>query len=419
MAQQSYPLTSVEYDVVVVGAGVIGCSTAFHLARLGAGRVALVERRHVAWGASGRSGALVRTHYTNAPEARLALAALPWFEEWEDRIGGSCGFVPTGFVQLVAPADSARLRDNVHRLRDEVGVETDLLDAEELRRLAPYLRVEDGELAAFEPRSGYADPEATTHALAAAAQRLGVTLVEGREVTRIAVEGGRVRGVETAEGRLGCTVVVVAGGNWSRSLLEAIGVSVPIHPARVQVARFARPGSLAAGPGGHLTLIDRHYGCYARPAGATETLVGLSASHRPLPDLDDFPRRNDDDFVRVARAQLAHRMPAFAAARYAGGHMGPLDVTDDGKAVLGWAPGLEGLLLAVGMSGTGFKKAPAIGACLAELVTRGAAETAPIAPFRPGRFADGQPIAGNEYELPPETIDADGVSALMGRGLIH
>lgn len=412
-------MANVEYDAVVVGAGVIGCSTAFHLARLGVRRVALVERRHVAWGASGRSGALVRTHYTNVPEARLALAALPWFEEWEDRVGGSCGFVPTGFVQLVAPADSARLRDNVGRLRDDVGVETELLQADGLRRLAPYLRVEDGELAAYEPRSGYADPEATTHALAAAAQRLGVTLVEGREVTRIAVEGGRVRGVETAEGRLGCSVVVVAGGNWSRSLLEAIEVQVAIHPTRVQVARFARPSSPAAGPGGHLTVIDRRYGYYARPAGETETLVGLSGSHRPLPDLDDFPRENDDDFVGVARAQLARRIPAFAGAPYAGGHMGPLDVTDDGKAVLGRAPGVEGLVLAVGMSGTGFKKAPAIGACLAELVTRGAAETAPIEPFRPGRFAEGAPIVGNEYELPPEAIDADGVGALLGRGLIH
>lgn len=411
-------MATVEYDVVVVGAGVIGCSTAFHLARLGVRRVALVERRHVAWGASGRSGALVRTHYTNAPEARLALAALPWFEEWEDRVGGSCGFVPTGFVQLVAPADAVRLRGNVDRLR-EVGVETEVLDPADLRRLAPYLRVEDGEPAAYEPRSGYADPEATTHALAAAARRLGVAVLEGREVTRIAVEGGRVRGVETGSGPLGCSVVVVAGGNWSRSLLDAAGVSVPIHPTRVQVARFERPSALPGGAAGHLTVIDRRHGYYARPAGETATLVGMSGSHRPLPDLDDFPRHNDDDFVRVARAQLARRLPAFAGAPYVGGHMGPLDVTEDGKAVLGWAPGVEGLVLAVGMSGTGFKKAPAIGACLAELVTRGAAETAPIEPFRPGRFAEGEPLAGEDYDLPPETIDADGVGALLGRGLIH
>jgi sarcosine oxidase, subunit beta len=409
----------VEYDVVVVGAGVIGGSIAFHLARLGVRRVALVERRHVAWGASGRSGALVRTHYTNVPEARLALAAQPWFEEWADRVGGSCGFQRTGFVQLVAPADSARLRDNVDRLRRDVGVETEVLDAAGLRLLAPYLRVGDGELGAYEPRSGYADPEATTRALAAAAEGLGVTLVEGCEVTRIAVEGGRVRGVETGAGRLGCSVVVVAGGNWSRSLLGPIGVSVPIHPTRVQVVRFERPTSLPGGARGHLTVIDRRHGYYARPAGETETLVGLSGAHRPLPDLDDFPRENDAEFVELARAQLARRIPAFAGARYAGGHMGPLDVTDDGKAVLGWAPGVEGLVLAVGMSGTGFKKAPAIGACLAELVTRGAAETAPIEPFRPGRFGEGRPLTGDEYELPPETIDGEGTGALLGRGLIH
>jgi sarcosine oxidase subunit beta len=406
-----------QYDVVVIGGGVIGTSTAFNLARLGAGRVALVERGAVASGATGRSGALVRTHYANEPEARMALAARAWFEEWEDRVGGSAGFHPTGFLQLVAREDSDRLAANVAMLRD-VGVETELLPAAEVRRLAPYLRV-DGEQAAYEPRSGYADPVATTESFATAARRLGAQVREQTSALGIAVAGGRVQGVETGTGRVACSVVVVAAGNWSVPLLEPIGVSVRIHPTRVQVARFLRPDGVPAGERGHLALIDRRYGYYARPAGSTETLVGLSGAHRPLRALDEFPRRNDHDFVETARAQLARRIPGFTDAVYRGGHMGPLDVSDDGKALLGWAPEVEGLVLAVGMSGSGFKKSPAIGACLAELITRGRAETAPIEPFRSTRFAEGQPIEGNDYALPEETIDRAEVAALLGRGLIH
>jgi sarcosine oxidase subunit beta len=357
-------------------------------------------------------------HYPHPAEARLALASLPWFEEWRERVGGECGFTRTGFLQLVAPADNGKLRAAVARLR-EVGVETELLLADELRRLQPQLEVDDGELAAYEPRGGYADPVATARAFAAAAVDRGARLLEGTAVTAISLAGGRIAGVETTAGRIAAAAVVLANGNWSTPLLHSLGLELPIHPTRVQLAFFSRPPAMPRGPAGHCTIIDRRYGYYSRPNGEDETLVGLSAYHRPLPALDDWPWSNDPEFPPLALDQFARRIPAAGRGTYLRGHMGPLDVTPDGRAILGLAPGVDGLYLAVGMSGTGFKKAPAIGCCMAELVTTGEATTAPIHAFRPTRFAEGDLFTSDEYSLPEDAVDAQEIGRLRGRGLIH
>jgi sarcosine oxidase subunit beta len=405
-------------DVVVVGAGVVGAAIAFHLTRLGVREVVTLEKGAVAGRASGRSGALVRTHYTNLDEARVALAALPWFEEWPERVGGDCGFTPTGFLQMVDRRDRPTLRSNVERLR-RVGVDTGLVEADEILELAPYVRLADGELAAYEPRSGYADPVATTAGFATAARRMGATVSEGVAVMEVLTAAGQVRGVRTTAGDIASPTVVLANGAWSTSLLRPLGVELDITPIWAQVTFVARPGGLPAGPSGHLTIIDRANGCYLRPQGEDLTLLGLSAFRRPLPDLDADRPEEEPEFAELARLHAGRRIPGLADAHRMRGHGGPLDVTADRRMVLGAAPGVPGLYLAVGMSGGGFKKAPAIGACVAELIVDGKASTAPIEPFRPTRFAEGRPLSGAEYSLPADGVDPGRRIELDEQGLIH
>ncbi|WP_169736628.1 NAD(P)/FAD-dependent oxidoreductase [Pseudonocardia spinosispora] len=405
-------------QAVVVGAGVVGAAIAFNLARLGLTDVVVLDKGTVAGQASGRSGALVRTHYTNVDEARIALAALGWFEHWADRVGGTCGFAATGFLQMVAAQDHSTLRSNVEQLRG-IGVDTTLVNADEIRRLQPHMVVEDDAVAAYEPRGGYADPVATTVGLAEAARRLGATVFEQVEVTGLAVAHDRVRGVHTSHGTIEAPIVVVANGAWCTGLLAPLGIELQIETARAQVSFFARPAELPTGPDGHLTIIDRTNGCYLRPAGDRHTLVGLSAFRRPLDDLDGYDESDEPEFTELARRQAARRLPGLADAPRASGHAGPLDITPDRRMVLGSAPGTEGLYLAVGMSGGGFKKAPAIGACLAELIVHGKAATAPIEPFRFSRFAEGQPLTGADYSLPADGVDPRRRAALQHQGLIH
>jgi sarcosine oxidase subunit beta len=405
-------------EVIVVGGGVIGCSIAFHLTRLGVKDVLVLEKGTVAGQASGRSGALVRMHYSNEPEARLALAALPWFERWKELVGGDCGFVPTGFLQLVHPSDNDKLRQNTAMLQ-RIGVQTRLVAAEEIQELQPGLEVREDEIGAFEPRSGYADPVRTTCGFAAAAQRRGAMVQEGVEVTGLLARHGRIEGVETGAGLIWAPRVVLASGGWSPALARPLGIDLPITPARVQLAIVQRPATIPAGPAGHRAIIDRRFGFYTRPWGENGTLVGLSSYHGRLDHLDAYPQENDAAFIPLARQHLSQRFPSYAAAAYLRGHAGPLDVTSDGRAILGQAPGVEGLYLAVGMSGSGFKKAPAIGACLAELITEGAARTAPLHAFRTTRFAEGEPIQGVEYDLPASARDYGQIASFRGRGFIH
>jgi sarcosine oxidase subunit beta len=392
-------------EAIVVGGGVIGASIAFHLARLGLRDVLLLERGRLAGQATGQSGALVRTHYTNAPEARLALAALPWFEQWADRVGGNCGFVQTGFLQIVGPQDRAALERNVAMLRDQVGVDTRLIDSTEATQLQPGLALLEGEQAAYEPRSGYANPVATTLALAAAAQQRGAQINEGIAVTGLRLNNGRITGVDTTIEPIDSPIVILANGGWAIPLVAPLGLALPIRPVLSQIAILHRAPALPDGIAGHLTIIDRARGYYARPHEIDLTLVGLSGFSHDLATFDDGLNAYNLEVPGRARAGIAGRIAGFAKARFAYGRSGPLDVTPDRGAIIGRGPA-EGLFLAVGMSGSGFKKAPAIGACIAELILQGAATTAPIAPFRPERFAEGDLIQGDDYvPLPGLTIE--------------
>src|SRR4030095_11025222 len=178
-------------DVVIIGGGVNGASVAFNLARLGIRRVVLLERRHLGAGASGKSGSLVRMHYTNEAESRLAWESLKVFRDFDSMVGGDCGFEAPGFVQIVEPAHADALRANV-AMQQRLGIDTRLVSREELTEISPDLRVDDVGAAASEPGSGFADPNATTFAFAAAARRLGATIETDCEALRIVTEGGRV-----------------------------------------------------------------------------------------------------------------------------------------------------------------------------------------------------------------------------------
>lgn len=384
-------------SVVIVGGGVMGCSIAFHLAELGVGALVL-ERGTVCSGMTARSGALVRMHYTNQPEARMALAGLAYFRDWRERVGGWCGFTVTGFVTLVGPGDAERLRRNVAMLRG-IGVETEAVEPADLAAEHPELDLHGVGLAAVEPGSGYADPVATTFSFASRAVDLGARIWQGVRVRAIRTIGGRVIGLDTSEGEVGADVVVLACGPWVDPLARTAGFDLGITPERSQLAFFRRPEVARR----HPVVVDGVLGTYFRPHGGELSLVGVEAGHRV--DVDAIEREvegYDRSAVAPALDRVTRRVPSFEGAPFVRGHRGIYDTSPDGRAVLDRAPGVEGLYLAGGFSGTGFKKSPAVGACMAELISQGRASTVDITPFRLSRFAEGQPIQGDEYRLPAE-----------------
>jgi sarcosine oxidase subunit beta len=392
-------------DVVIIGGGIMGASLAFHLTRRGVRNVLLVEKRTIASGASGKTGALLRQHYSNVPEATLAHLSLQTFRNWGDVVGGDCGFIRTGLIATVATgpgyeANIGLMRRNV-AMQQQVGIKTSLLTASQLHDLQPFGNFDDLAVAAYEAESGVVNAIAATQSMARAAQNNGAHIWEGVEVTGIRRQSERVSGIETSVGPVEAGVVVCAAGAWSASLLQAVGIQAPVEAIRVQVAFLNRPLSMPAE--GHMSYVDTAANMFCRPWGPNRTMVGIGGGEfHDTVDPDHYSEGNDPAFPPLVQHYLSRRMPPMQSATYLYGHAGLYDMTPDGHPILDHAPGLDGLYLMVGFSGAGFKKGPAVGQCMAEFITERRASTVDLAPFRFSRFLDDtwkQPWSDTEYQL--------------------
>jgi sarcosine oxidase subunit beta len=411
-------------DVIIVGAGVAGASTAFHLSRLGAGDVLVVDRDTAGSGMSSRSSAMIRMHYTFRPEVELAVRSDAMFASWTELTGRPAFVRRTGFARIVLPGEEDALRANVAMQRD-CGARAEVLAATGFAALAPGIRTEDLNEVAWEPDGGYGDGALVAGDLLAAARERGVryrphTLVQG-----LLREGDRVTGIRTQDGREHAGIVVAAAGVWSPALLASIGVDLPIETEFHQVAVLSH----AAGQGTPVACIDSTTQTYFRPeAGGSRTLVGSFTGPRgidpdrvaPPPSVAPAPPARAPSPGPAQRGALgppqhaegtalmssgpdglaglvgaaARRVPALADAGIAHGVTGVYDMTPDGRPMLGEWPGLSGLVLAAGFSGTGFKISPAVGEAVAALVTGNpVAGSVDIGAFRPGRFAEGRPVS--------------------------
>lgn len=376
-------------DVIVVGGGVQGASLAFHLARRGAS-VLVLERTTVGAGATGRSSGFVRMHYDLESESRLAWASLPYFQDWPEQVGaGDCGFVRTGFVQIVPPDLAGQLRANV-AMHQRVGIDTSVIGPADVGRLIPGIVTDDISVAAYEPGSGYADPSGTAAGFLAAARARGARLIQGCRVESVLVEGGKVVGVQTDTGRYDAPVVVNAAGAWASELARTVGLDLPVSAWRHQTGYFGLPAG--RGPDFPI-LIDEINAVYFRPEGRETMLVGLEigneiggSADRPLEGLDAATLHEMVDRVCV-------RVPWMVDGTLRTAHGGQDGITPDQRAILGPA-GPEGFFLDCGFSGTGFKTAPAVGACLAELILDGQATTVDISGYALDRFDAGRPLVG-------------------------
>ncbi|MFN2290087.1 MAG: NAD(P)/FAD-dependent oxidoreductase [Anaerolineae bacterium] len=376
-------------DVVVIGGGVIGTSIAFHLARMKAGQVVLLERKHLAAGSTGTSSGLVRMHYDNALEAEIALKSFEVFRHFDDLVGGECGFVQTGFLRTVKPHNLERLKANVAMLQG-LGVNTRLVTGDEIGEMAPYLQTDDIPFAAYEPESGYADAHLTTMGFANAARRHGARIFQGAEVTGIERNGHHVRGVRTTEGRIAAPVVVNAAGPWGGLVAAMAGVPLETQIMHHQVAVVEAPPEV---PWPHLTVIDRLHQTYLRPETGRLTLIGASHDNYPLnPDqLDRYSETLTYETMYRVLEHLCGRIPAMETGAVRKGHAGIYLNSADKHMLFGPAPRLEGFYCTVGCSGHGFKEAPVIGQAMAELVTNGRADVVDMTPLRLTRFEEGEP----------------------------
>jgi sarcosine oxidase subunit beta len=380
-------------DAVVVGGGCMGVSIAYHLARRGL-KVVLAEQNALASGTTGRSSAIVRTHYTLPTLVRMAQKALEDFRNWSDRYPGDPGFRETGFLLLVSEANRPHLEANV-AMQQSLGVKTHVVEGADLTRLAPGMRLDDVGVAAYEPYSGYADPWLVVSSLAQGARDLGAVVATDVAVLAVRVSpAGQVAGVDTSAGPVDAPVVVNAAGNWADRLSRPLGVPLPVQPQRESIVLLDLPPSQPDPP----IVIDMVRLMYVRPYGARRLLFGdedhtQEALHPRLSSPDEgHDGRPDQAALENAADKALHRFPALAeASMVPAGYTGVYEVTPDFQPLLGAPQQVPGYYYAAGFSGHGFKLTPVVGRLMAEWVVDGS-PSIDLSEFDAGRFARHAPL---------------------------
>jgi len=379
-------------DIVILGAGVMGASIAFHLAKRQPGSIVVIDKDHVGRGGSGRSSALVRMHYSYPPEVQLALISLHIFENWQQVAGEPGDFHKTGFVRIVHPNETERLKLNV-AMQQKLGVNVTLINGHELHELEADWNVKEVELAAYEPDSGYGDGAGVANDFLNRARDLGVRYLPRTPATAFKVHAGRVVGVITSQGEIAAPLVVAATGPWTRPLFQFVGYDLPIETEFHQVAILKNPPGMK---GGGCACIDSVTATYFRSDAHDKFLIGDFYGQRPV-DPENFPQRASDQDLEELIERACRRIPKLENAEVMRGVTGVYDMTPDSRPLLGEIPGIRGLHVCAGFSGMGFKISPAIGLVMSELLLDGQASSVDISSFRPSRFAEGQPIRA-EYE---------------------
>jgi sarcosine oxidase subunit beta len=388
---------STTFDVIIIGGGIMGCSSAYELARKGVS-VVVLEKGTIGQGPTGKSSAIIRQHYSNELTARMALYSLGIFQNFVELVGGECGFTSTGFLLLVDSKDRAGLESNI-ALQKQLGIATGMVDAETVGEMIPGLSTADLVAVAYEPESGYADPYLTVTNYARAAKSHGAIIMQDTRVLDVNFAGGNVRGVQTQEGELSAPVVVNCSGAWGAQVAAMAGVDAPINSCRVQVAFFRRPQGYEPP---HPVVADFINATYFRSETGNLTLVGLidPTEADAIVNPDNYKEYMDDEFLLDAGKRLVDRYAIMNQGESTGGYASLYAITPDWHPIIDEAPAGSGFFICSGFSGHGFKLGPAVGVMVADLVTGASSPRFSHELFRLSRFEDNKLVTGGyEYSI--------------------
>jgi len=364
-------------DIVIIGAGAIGASIAYQLGRRGARDVVVLERDAVGAGSTSKAAGGIRVQFATRVEIELSLRAIAFFKRFEDEMGVPCDFHQEGYLFVVTDEPTlARFRENV-ALQRSMGADVRVIAPDDARALVPALNVDDALAAVWGPADGHASPNDVVQAYAAQARARGVRIVEETPVTGIVVERGRVAGVLTPAGPIATRLVVNAAGPWAPLVGRMAGLELPVDPRRRHIfVTDAFDGIRHPLP----LVTDTGSGFYCRSEQGA-----ILMSPGDIGEVTEYEARVDWSVLELAVEKAVRRIPALEGAQVRHAWAGLRPLTPDGRAILDWAPGVEGLYLAVGFCGHGFQHSPGVGETVAEVLLDGRS-TLDIHDLRLGRF---------------------------------
>lgn len=369
-------------DVAIVGAGVVGASVAWHLRKLGVGKVVLLEREALPGrGSTGRATGGFRAQFATGVNVRLSLLSREKLRRFRDEVGVDPEYLPAGYLWLARTGDQLAVLRAAQAVQQAAGLhEARILIGADIAAVNPHVRSDDVAGAAFCPTDGFVRPLQILHGyLQGAEVRCGATVAGLRR------SGARIEAVTLADGtQLACGAVVDAAGAWASGVARLAGLDLPVAPLRRQVACTVETRALPAELPLTIWVED---GFHLRVRDGRVLLLWPT----PGDPKDPFSTEVENDWLLQMRRKADARVPALrpVALEAARSWAGLYEMSPDKHAILGALPECENLYFANGSSGHGVMHAPALGQLLAEIIVHGRATSLDVHALRPSRFADG------------------------------
>jgi sarcosine oxidase subunit beta len=376
-------------EIVIIGGGVMGTSTAYHLALRGLKNIVLLESESFfGTGATGRCAGGVRYQFGTPINVMLSIESLRMLEHFKEELGQEINFRKCGYLFVLTEERQVQIFHHNVEMQRSLGVETRWLSGDEVRRRLPLMSFDDALAGTFNPGEGLVDPNSVVSGYVAAAQRLGASLATGTRATGIRIQGGRVQAVETPAGTIATPLVLNAAGPWASQIARMADLELPITPIRRQW--FTTTG-LPELPPDFPFVIDFQQSLYFHREGEG-LLIGMSNQDEE----PGYSQAVDEDFELVNAEAAMARMPLLDRAGRASHAAGLYEVTPDAHPVLGRTP-VDGLLLVGGFSGHGFMHGPVAGKLMSELILDGEFKTIDVSMLDLARFVEDRLV--QEYNV--------------------
>ena len=376
-------------DIVIIGGGVMGASTAYHLAKRGVKNILLLEKEQFyGQGATGRCAGGVRYQFSTEINVRLSQISLPMLERFEAEIGQPIDYRHCGYLILLSDQkDLAQYEMNV-RLQNRLGVDTMILEGDEIRQRLPMMNLEDVLAGTYNPRDGLVDPNSVVMGYINAASRLGVNTLSGVEVIGLDLQGNAISGVNTSLGNVQTPVVINTAGPWAARIAKLAGVEIPITPLRRQILTTTPLPDI---PADFPFVIDFAQSLYFHREGEG-LLTGMSNPN----ETPGFDQEVDPEWEINHLEAASKRMPLLGKAGLLSHWAGLYENTPDAHPIFGATP-VAGFFVCAGFSGHGFMHGPVSGLIMSEIILDGKAASLDVSELGLDRFKSGRLI--REYNV--------------------
>lgn len=370
-------------DIVIIGGGVIGCSIAYNLAKLGAEDVVLLEKNTLASGSTGRCGAGIRQQFGTEMNCILARESIKIFENLSEELDYDIELNQGGYLILAyTEKEVNQFKKNV-ALQQSLGINSRFITVKEAKEIAPPLNTEGVLAATFCPTDGHADPFKTNLAYAEAAKRLGVKIYTFTEVKEIETKNNRIIAVNTDEGKIFTSIVVNAAGGYSGVIGKMAGLDLPVYSQRHQIL-ITEPVDPLFRP--MLMSFSHNFYCQQTPHGSI--IMGFGDPNEPK----GYDIGSSWQFAREMAQKMTAVVPLLKEVSMVRQWAGLYNMSPDAQPILGEHPKLNGFYMAIGFSGHGFMLAPVTSKLIAELILTGRTSLSIEDKLDIGRFERGELI---------------------------